>query len=263
MRYMLALIAIVLAAAPATEPTDQQTFQEFLGWYKTYTGSFAPPEVAKAYESKLQESGVAPAEARRRIAVLQKLVSTMPREFAALHFDRIYAMPTPPFKAASSQFLVRMVEGRKPGKALDVAMGQGRNSHYLATQGWDVTGYDISEGGMAQARQLAEKTGLKIRTVTASHEEFDYGTSQWDLIVETFAFTNLADDAYRKRVIDSLKPGGLLVIEGFGNPRPAGLRSPLLEGFKDLRLVSYESRDEIADWGMQKMRLERMAAEKP
>jgi hypothetical protein len=83
------------------------------------------------------------------------------------------------------------------------------------------------------------------------------------LIVETFAFTNLADDAYRKRVIDSLKPGGLLVIEGFGNPHPSGLRSPLLEGFKDLRLVSYESRDEIADWGMQKMRLERMAAEKP
>jgi cyclopropane fatty-acyl-phospholipid synthase-like methyltransferase len=73
-----------------------------------------------------------------------------------------------------------MVEGRKPGKALDVAMGQGRNSHYLATHGWDVTGYDISEGGLTQARQLAEKAGLKIRTVTASHEEFYYGTAQWD-----------------------------------------------------------------------------------
>ena len=184
MRHMLAILAMVLtAAAAATDLTDQQIFQEFLGWYKTYTGSFAPPEVAKAYESKLKESGVAPAEAQRRIGVLQKLVSTMPREFAALHFDRIYRMPNPPFKAAASQFLVRMVEGRKPGKALDVAMGQGRNSHYLATQGWDVTGYDISEGGLAQARQLAEKAGLKIRTVTASHEEFDYGIAQWDLIV--------------------------------------------------------------------------------
>jgi len=81
--------------------------------------------------------------------------------------------------------------------------------------------------------------------------------------VETFAFTNLADGAYRKRVIESLKPGGLLVIEGFGNPRPRDLRSALLEGFKELRLIAYESRDEIADWGMQKMRLERMAAERP
>ena len=264
MRHMLATFAMVLtAAAAATDLTDQRIFQEFLGWYKTYTGSFAPPEVAKAYESKLKESGVAPAEAQRRIGVLQRLVSAMPREFAALHFDRIYRMPNPPFKAAASQFLVRMVEGRTPGKALDVAMGQGRNSHYLATQGWDVTGYDISEGGLAQARQLAEKAGLKIRTVTASHEEFDYGIAQWDLIVETFAFTSLTDDAYRKRVIESLKPGGLLVIEGFGNPHPRDLQIPLLEAFKDLRLVAYESRDEIADWGMQKMRLERMAAEKP
>jgi SAM-dependent methyltransferase len=264
MRYTLAILTIVLAAvAAATDLTDQQIFQEFLGWYKTYTGSFAPPEVAKAYESRLKDSGVAPAEAQRRTGVLQRLVSTMPREFAALHFDRIYGMPNPPFKAAASQFLVRMVEGRKPGKALDVAMGQGRNSHYLATQGWDVTGYDISEGGMAQARQLAERAGLKIRTVPASHEEFDYGTTQWDLIVETFAFTNLADEAYRKRVIASLKPGGLLIIEGFGNPRPTDLRSPLLEGFRDLRLVAYEARDEIADWGMQKMRLERMSVEKP
>jgi 2-polyprenyl-3-methyl-5-hydroxy-6-metoxy-1,4-benzoquinol methylase len=156
---MLARIAIVLAvsAAGAADLPDQQIFQEFLGWYKTYTGSFAPPEVAKAYEATLKEGGLAPAEAQRRIGVLQRLVSTMPREFAALHFDRIYAMPNPPFKAAASQFLVRMVEGRKPGKALDVAMGQGRNSHYLAAQGWDVTGYDISEAGMAQARRLAER----------------------------------------------------------------------------------------------------------
>jgi len=263
MRNTLAILVIALAAVAApAELTEQQVFQEFLGWYKTYTGSFAPPEVAKAYEARLRESGLPPAEAQGRIAVLQKLVSRMPREFAALHFDRIYSMPNPPFKAAASQFLVRMVEGRKPGTALDVAMGQGRNSHYLAAQGWDVTGYDISEGGMAQARKLADKAGLKIRTVTASHDEFDYGKAQWDLIVETFAFTNLADEAYRKRVIDSLKPGGLLVIEGFGDPGRRDLKSPLLEGFKDLRVVSYESRDEIADWGMQKMRLERVAAEK-
>jgi SAM-dependent methyltransferase len=258
---IFAVLALAVAAL-AEEPTDQQILKEFLGWYKSYTGSFAPPEVSKAYQARLKETGVAAPEAQRRIVVLQKLVETMPREFAALHFDRIYNMPNPPFKAAASQFLVRMVEGVKPGKALDVAMGQGRNSLFLATQGWDVTGYDISEAGLAQARKLADKAGLKVRTVMASHEEFDYGKAQWDLIVETFAFTNLADDAYRKRVIDSLKPGGLLVIEGFGDPGRRDLKSPLLEGFKELRIVSYESRDEVADWGLQKMRLERVAAEK-
>jgi len=269
MKRGTAILTLVLGAAAAatgagSEPADQEVFQEFLGWYKTdYKGSFAPPEVIKAYTAKLTGGGVTEAEAKRRIGVLQRMVSTMPREFASLHFDRIYGMEKPPFKLAASQFLVRMVEGRKAGKALDVAMGQGRNSHFLATQGWDVTGYDISEGGLAQARRLAEKAGFKIRTVCASHDEFDYGTAQWDLIVETFAFTNLSNDAYRKRVVDSLKPGGILVIEGFGNPDAKEMRSNLIEGFKDLRLVAYESRDEIADWGMNPARLERMAAIKP
>jgi 2-polyprenyl-3-methyl-5-hydroxy-6-metoxy-1,4-benzoquinol methylase len=264
-----AILSIVLGAASAAmgagpEQTDQQIFQEFLGWYKTdYKGSFAPPEVTKAYTAKLTASGVTETEAKRRIGVLQRIVSAMPREFASLHFDRIYRMPNPPFKLAASQFLVRMVEGRRAGKALDVAMGQGRNSHFLASQGWEVTGYDISEGGLSQARQLAEKAGLKIRTVCAAHEEFDYGTAQWDLIVETFAFTNLSNDAYRRRLIDSLKPGGMVVIEGFGNPDAKELRSPLLEGFKELRLMAYEARDEVADWGMNSARLERMAAIKP
>jgi 2-polyprenyl-3-methyl-5-hydroxy-6-metoxy-1,4-benzoquinol methylase len=39
------------------------------------------------------------------------------------------------------------VEARKPGRALDIGMGQGRNSVFLALKGWDVTGFDISDEG--------------------------------------------------------------------------------------------------------------------
>ena len=46
-----------------------------------------------------------------------------------------------------SQFMLRIVGALKPGTALDVAMGQGRNSLYLAGKGWDVTGYDLSPKG--------------------------------------------------------------------------------------------------------------------
>ena len=51
------------------------------------------------------------------------------------------------FNPAPNKFLVEMVKGRKPGLALDVAMGQGRNALYLASQGWRVTGIDISDEG--------------------------------------------------------------------------------------------------------------------
>ena len=40
---------------------------------------------------------------------------------------------------------------RRPGAALDLAMGQGRNAIYLAQQRWRVTGVDISPSAVALA----------------------------------------------------------------------------------------------------------------
>ena len=83
-------------------------------------------------------------------------------------------------------------------------------------------GYDISGEALRQANAGAAASGVKLDTRLASHEEYELGQSQWDLIVMSFAFTTLSDTAYMKRVRDSLKPGGVLVIEGFnGGPRCA------------------------------------------
>src|SRR5882672_12898345 len=61
-----------------------------------------------------------------------------------------------------NKFLAETVKGRTPGKALDIGMGQGRNSLFLAALGWDVTGFDISEVGVKQAQEEAKKRDLKI-----------------------------------------------------------------------------------------------------
>ena len=59
------------------------------------------------------------------------------------------------FNHEPNKLLVDTIKGRKPGTALDVAMGQGRNAIYLASQGWKTTGVDISDEGMRQARDAA------------------------------------------------------------------------------------------------------------
>jgi 2-polyprenyl-3-methyl-5-hydroxy-6-metoxy-1,4-benzoquinol methylase len=46
-----------------------------------------------------------------------------------------------------------VVRGRKPGKALDIGIGEGRNAIFLATQGWEVTGFDISDVGVRSAER--------------------------------------------------------------------------------------------------------------
>src|ERR1041384_1065349 len=69
----------------------------------------------------------------------------------AQRFNKLYAGPSSLFSATPNAFLARIVSGVKPGRALDVAMGQGRNSVFLATQGWEVTGYDIADTGLEAA----------------------------------------------------------------------------------------------------------------
>jgi len=66
-------------------------------------------------------------------------------------------------------------------------MGRGRNSIYLATIGWDVTGYDMASDALGVAQSYAREAGVKIRTVEAKHDSFEFGENQWDLIVCSYA----------------------------------------------------------------------------
>lgn len=255
---VLTCCAVSVMCALADPPALAPEVSEFLAWYEAHPGSYEPPVVLKQYAEELGRLNLAPGETKRRMDLVQSAVRAMPPQFTALHFDRIYSQATPPFRTEANQLLVRIAEGLTPGRALDVAMGQGRNSLYLAGKGWQVTGYDLSAEGLAQAQAAARNAGLTLTTVRASHDEFDYGTARWDLIVQTYAFTRLSDNAYRRRLLDSLKPGGVLIIEGFG----AAPRNAFLEGFQELVVMYYEAREDVADWGMGKAPLLRFAGRK-
>ncbi len=53
------------------------------------------------------------------------------------------------FNEEPNALLMETVKRQKPGKALDLGMGQGRNSIYLAMNGWEVTGVDIADEAVA------------------------------------------------------------------------------------------------------------------
>ncbi len=71
------------------------------------------------------------------------------------------------------------------GTALDIAMGEGRNGVYLATQGFEVTGVDISEQGLEKARSLARQAGVHIETKVVDLEAYKLPPDSYDLIVCT------------------------------------------------------------------------------
>ena len=65
------------------------------------------------------------------------------------------------FNHEPNAFLVEMLRTWKPGRALDVGMGQGRNAIWLAKQGWNVTGFDLSDAGVKLAQEKASERGRK------------------------------------------------------------------------------------------------------
>src|SRR5688572_7043242 len=90
------------------------------------------------------------------------------------------------FNKDPNALLMESVKGKKPGKALDLGMGQGRNTIFLAKQGWDVTGVDIADQAIAFAKERAKAEHVKINTEQTPMEKFNYGTNQWDLIAHIY-----------------------------------------------------------------------------
>jgi 2-polyprenyl-3-methyl-5-hydroxy-6-metoxy-1,4-benzoquinol methylase len=144
-----------------------------------------------------------------------------------------------------------------PGRALDVGMGDGRNALALAERGWDVTGVDLAEAGVARAVQAAREKGLKVAGVIQDIDAFDFGTNRWDLI----AFIYVGGSDAVAKVKAGLKPGGLVVVEWFrGEHGPPTDWKQLYAGWKVLR---YEEVDDVADWGLTRQPLVRFIAQKP
>ena len=249
-------------------PADEQIWQDFLKWFDARPESTTFRVLMRDYRQKLAADGLAPSVIDQRIAVIEKAVRERRGEWARIFYNKSYASATYTFNTDPNAFLVRMVESLKPGKALDSGMGQGRNAVFLAHKGWEVTGYDISEQGIAVARKNAERAGVKINAVVADHDGFDWGTERWDLVCMIYAGPRSPAKLY-----SALKPGGVVIMESFlydaaerQGAKPPDLAGPneLLGHFKDFRILHYEDVEGVSDFPpRRKTRLVRLMAQKP
>jgi SAM-dependent methyltransferase len=166
-------------------------------------------------------------------------------------WDKKFSNPKTEFNRQPSRLLVEAVRGRTAGTALDLGMGEGRNAVYLAHEGWQVTGVDMSDVAIAQAKAHAAKAGINLDAVLDGLDHYDFGRNRWDLIILFYlhAWYNSARPRSALRIYDALKPGGLLVIEGFaGKPKYMFQPNELLRDFTDLRVLRYEDTQGDADW---------------
>ncbi|MEN8788109.1 MAG: class I SAM-dependent methyltransferase [Flavobacteriaceae bacterium] len=169
------------------------------------------------------------------------------------------------FNKEANNLLAQITGEIKPGKALCVAMGQGRNALFLARNGWDVTGFDLADKAVAYAEKQAENENLILTTYIESFDTFNYGENRWDLITWLYGGC-LEVDEIAQKIKAALKPGGLFVFEFFHREAGIAMGRPQFgcekDAVKDMFLkeggfsiLLYEEKEGTADYSLKPHRL--------
>lgn len=250
------------AAAPAPSP-EQQLYGEYIRWMAGQPVAARGPNLLETYRQHLAAQGLPAAEIERRLTIIRDEGQRLEVD----RWNRYFTAERPRFNPMPNVFLAQVVEGRTPGMALDVGMGQGRNAVWLARQGWKVTGFDPADQAVALARKNAEALGLSLDAIVARDDTFDFGENKWDLIVLSY----VGCGQWADRIERALKPGGIVVAEAFhadaARKFPIGgsicETGQLPATFKQLRAIRYEEPMGMPDFATARMRIVRFAAERP
>ncbi|MEI6126070.1 MAG: methyltransferase domain-containing protein [Pseudomonadota bacterium] len=149
-----------------------------------------------------------------------------------------------------AKFLQHNAAALTGGRALDIAMGAGQNSVFLAQCGYDVTGVDRSATAVGLARDLAHKRGVSLTAVEADVLSYEIRQEAYDAIINFY----FLERSLIPKIKAGLKKNGLVFFETytleqerFGGPHTRDfLLKPneLLAAFLDLFIIFYHERVE-------------------
>ncbi len=149
------------------------------------------------------------------------------------------------------------------GRALDIACGTGRNSLFVAQQGYTVDAIDISAEALSRLRKKASMLDVPVNPILADLDTFPLPKSRYDLVMVFYFLSRPLFPA----IVDALKPGGVLIYETFNvhflDVKPDIDRVYLLEpgelcrSFSELEILDY--REGASGWDS----VSSMVAKKP
>lgn len=155
--------------------------------------------------------------------------------------------------ATPNRFLVSETDLLPPGRALDLACGEGRNAVWLAERGWTVTGVDFSSVALEKAQRLASAGGQAVRWVPADLREYRPEPEAYDLVILFYLQVPAAE---RRPIVRTaatgVAPGGQFLLVAHD-------RSNLEDGYGGPQepVVLYTAEDVAADLAGTGLRVER------
>ncbi|GGX10148.1 class I SAM-dependent methyltransferase [Aquimarina muelleri] len=131
----------------------------------------------------------------------------------------------------------------EPGSILMPADGEGRNGVFAAKSGWKVDAFDISIEGKNKALQLAKENNVSINYIVEDLDLLQYKKETFDAIGLIYAHFPAEKKAiFHKKLNTYLKPGGVVILEGFSkNHLSYNKQNPKVGGPKDLDTLFSEA----------------------
>ncbi len=131
-------------------------------------------------------------------------------------WDKRYGTEDYAYGKEPNAFFSGQVEKMDPGLMLLPGEGEGRNAVYAALKGWSVDAFDQSSVGQSKALALASERGVEINYKVGQLEDFQFIPNHYDAVGLLFFHADPNSRIYlHRKVCESLKPGGTLILEAF------------------------------------------------
>jgi SAM-dependent methyltransferase len=165
-------------------------------------------------------------------------------------WDARYAAADLVWSAEPNRFVEAETEALPPGRALELAAGEGRNAIWLAENGWTVTAVDFSRVALQKAAHLAAARGVTLELSEADVTLDRPAHAAFDLVLVAYLQTPANDRAaWLGHAVHALAPGGTLLIvghdrsnldRGYGGPQDAEVLATPDELATDLAAAGLE-----------------------
>ena len=235
-------------------------WQQYLQWLPSAPPTDGVGPIHAQYRTRLVAAGVSEAEADKQLAVIRKMLRSTPRSPA--HRVQQYLLEPECFRIQHGPKRPSRVRSKGP-QAWPCARcghGAGPERGFLSCRGLGCDGVrHLRYGDWKSPTRTPRALASKVNTVLKSREEFDFGVAQWDLIVITYETIPLETPSYVERLRNSLRAGGLIVVEttasDAGQPLTRSVDvdpARLLRAFDGFRILRFEDGVAMPDWGKEK-----------
>ena len=130
-----------------------------------------------------------------------------------------------------NRFVKESCSDLAPGKMIDLAGGEGRNTVFFAEKGWQAENIDLSAVGLVKCEKLAKERDVQELVFTTNASALDFVSKLAPVDLGVCAYLQIPQDQLTvaiTRLVENIKPGGVFfgvwhalenLKDGFGGPQ--------------------------------------------